>query len=340
MLLTCPNCGTQYVVKDGAIPSQGRQVRCASCKHSWHQDPDREHGADEVATAPIPPPIDHQPEVSGEPERESFAEAAFIEPRSGPEAEEQAYEAAMAADAPPSEVTAPSVEEDSALPADDRHEAPAYGEPPPPTSYEAMPEPAERDPAPVVPNYEPAPASEPVELQQQAGPTESAPDWREPPQGEAQDDEFSPFAARDDELKPRRRNPVLTLLLIALLVGGIAAAFWFLAPAEWKARIGLADSRTSPLALITTHMDRQKLESGNELLTVTGRVINPTSEDQPVPPLQAQLKSRGGQVVYSWTIAPPARSLPPGASASFNSAEVNVPPGGDELTISLGAPKA
>ena len=87
-------------------------------------------------------------------------------------------------------------------------------------------------------------------------------------------------------------------------------------------------------------MDRQRLESGNELLTVTGRVINPTDQDQPVPPLQAELRSSTGQVVYSWTIAPPARSLPPGASASFNSAEVNVPPGGDELTITLGSPRA
>ena len=96
----------------------------------------------------------------------------------------------------------------------------------------------------------------------------------------------------------------------------------------------------SPLALVTTHMDRQRLESGNELLTVTGRVINPTSKEQQVPPLQAQLKTRAGKVVYSWTIAPPARTLPPGSSASFNSAEVNVPPGGDELTITLGAPNA
>ena len=94
---------------------------------------------------------------------------------------------------------------------------------------------------------------------------------------------------------------------------------------------------TSPLALVTTHMDRQRLESGNELLTVTGRVINPTSKEQDVPPLQAQLKTHAGQIVYSWTIAPPARSLAAGASASFNSAEVNVPPGGDELTITLDA---
>ena len=40
MILTCPNCGTQYVVKDGAIPPEGRHVRCAACKHSWHQDPE------------------------------------------------------------------------------------------------------------------------------------------------------------------------------------------------------------------------------------------------------------------------------------------------------------
>ena len=118
----------------------------------------------------------------------------------------------------------------------------------------------------------------------------------------------------------------------------LAGAFWFFAPPEWKARLGLAAVGTSPLALVTTHMDRQRLESGNELLTVTGRVINPTSKEQQVPPIQAQLKTKTGKVVYSWTIAPPARSLPAGASASFNSAEVNVPPGGDELTISLGGP--
>lgn len=39
MILTCPACQTRYVVPDSAIGGSGRQVRCASCKNSWHQEP-------------------------------------------------------------------------------------------------------------------------------------------------------------------------------------------------------------------------------------------------------------------------------------------------------------
>ena len=287
MILTCPNCGTQYVVKDGAIPPQGRQVRCASCKHSWHQDPERE------------------PDVELPSEGETLAEATVIEPRTGPEAEQRAYEEAIV-----------DSQEESA----------------------PEPEPAEWREEPAEPVS--APESLPDNPQGAAVAAEPQADWREPPQPEPQADDFGPFPAREDEIEPRRRSRLAGLALVVLVVAAVAAAFWFLAPPEWKARVGLASGGASPLALVTTHMDRQRLESGNELLTVTGRVINPTDQDQQVPPLQAELRSRTGQVVYSWTIAPPARSLPPGASASFNSAEVNVPPGGDELTITLGSPNA
>jgi predicted Zn finger-like uncharacterized protein len=298
MILTCPNCGTQYVVKDDAIPPEGRQVRCAACKHSWHQDPDLGAGAEQppanVADAALEP--SPEPEAlseAGEPqEDESVAEATMIEPRSGPEIEERAYEENVIEGGGDTET--------------------AGGGPAEPT--QAEPE--------AVATEEAAPA-----------------DWNEPPHAEAAPDIFSPFAD-EGEVEPRRRSGLLTILIVLLLIVAAAAAFWFFAPPELKARLGLGIAGTSPLALVTTHMDRQKLESGNELLTVTGRVINPTTQEQDVPPLQAQLLSRGGKVVYSWTIAPPARTLPAGASASFNSAEVNVPPGGDELRITLGPPRA
>jgi predicted Zn finger-like uncharacterized protein len=297
MILTCPNCGTQYVVKDGAIPPQGRQVRCASCKHSWHQDSEAQPEEDD---RPVEEVI-----ASDDDGDESVAAATLIEPRSGPEAEERAYEEALV-----------GTEERAAVVETEGDASTVLADPAPPPDI----------------------AGDRVEFEpDRAAATE--PDWREPPEAEAQDDSFSPFPNRPEE-QPRPGRRILRSILLVLLVAAIAAAFWFFAPTEWKARMGLGAAASSPLALVTTHMDRQRLESGNELLTVTGRVINPTSESQAVPPLQAQLKTKTGQIVYSWTIAPPARSLPPGASARFNSAEVNVPPGGDELTISLGPPKA
>lgn len=305
MILTCPNCGTQYAVKDGAIPPQGRQVRCAACKHSWHQDSEESAAVEQPESEPEAAPEPSSP-VMEEPveeamvtaeDEESIVEATLIEPRSGPEAEERAFEeAAMEAEETPEELA----EVPSALAAE--------------------------------PDRQPDP--EPIQ------PAAMESDWREPPEAEAQADEFSPFAVRDDEEMPKRRSRIWLILLLVLLIAAGAAAFWFLAPPEWKTRIGLGSTGASPLALVTTHMDRQRLESGNELLTVTGRVINPTTEAQSVPPLQAQLRSSKGALVYSWTIAPPARTLAPGASASFNSAEVNVPPGGEELTITVGPPKA
>ena len=301
MILTCPSCGTQYVVKDGAIPPEGRQVRCAACKHSWHQEPESDAGTLELSEASEVTQGDAQPApeiaeetgsaVAQEPEAEadaadedeSFAEAALIEPRSGPEAEERAYEEAVI-----------EGEADPAPPSDSAAEEPA------------------------------------------------AEDWREPPEAEPASeaetapDSFSPFVAEDEEA-PRRRGGLSKFLIALVVIVALAVAFWFLAPADLKAKMGLASAGASPLQVSNPpHVERIQLASGYLLLTVSGRVINPTGREQVIPPLNAKLTNQAGKLVYSWTIAPPARSLGAGESASFNSAEVNVPPGGEYLTITLG----
>ena len=48
MILTCPECETQYFADDNTIGESGRTVKCATCGHSWFVGPD---GASESANA-------------------------------------------------------------------------------------------------------------------------------------------------------------------------------------------------------------------------------------------------------------------------------------------------
>ena len=293
MILTCPECATKYVVKDGAIPPGGRQVRCASCKHSWHQDPEAANEAGE-----------------GE---QSIAEAAMIEPRSGPEAEERAFAEAALSDREPAPL------------ADDADVTAAASE----TVGDSEPAaPPERD-------EWPATGSDGgIEGETPAAPaSEPASEWlggAAPPSAV----EFEPFYEPEAVEAQRRRVPVIAWLL--LLAAVLAAAAWFLAPESLRERLGLAGAVGTELKVMVTNHDRQRLASGNQLFAVSGRVINPTDEEQKVPRLKAELLDASKQkVVYSWIIDPPAPTLAPGTSASFNSAEVDVPEGGVYLHLTL-----
>ena len=271
MILTCPACGTSYTVKDGAIPAEGRQVRCASCRHSWFQRPE---GTEQPAS-PLP----------------------TAEPAPVPETLRAAAATAEAdSDAP-------------AQPVEEQALSPALG-------AMVAADPVFREP--------PEEAEEAVDRLLPGDVEERA----HPPAVDVFD-----FHEREE---PRGRRAIWPLL-IALLVAAALAA-WFLAPPAWRSKVGFGAAEQTPLLLQVRSSDRQQLASGNELFAVSGRVINPTDQPQAVPPLRAELRDGAGKLIHGWTIAAPARLLPPGASASFNSAEVNVPEGAERLTVTLGPP--
>ena len=278
MILTCPSCGTQYAVKDGAIPSGGRKVRCASCGHSWHQLPDHEGAPeDQIEPETVPqPPSDVPVSAVSEPE--------FREAPAGQESDQEGFGPA-----------------EGGVPDADLADPPMAVPVPPPDSEV----------------WSPAAGEELWE-----------PDKEIPDQ-----DEIDSFTSETGE--DRKRNWLMGAIIAVVLVVAIVGALWAFAPDSVRQRIGFASAGPTPLQIAPGTPERQKLASGNELVVVSGRVINPSAKVQPVPPIEAELRDKSGRLLYSWTIAPPARTLPPGGSATFNSAEMNVPPSGLDSTVTL-----
>jgi predicted Zn finger-like uncharacterized protein len=307
MILTCPACGTRYAVKDGAIPPGGRQVRCASCKNSWHQDPEGEEA---------------QPRQGvGAGEEDGTAPQATAEAASHPRGETERAPADPALgdyahpDVPMGDVERTEDPDSSPLP-----EAGPVGLVPE-TEASPLPEPEAEPPVMTEPVAEPEP--EPVLPTSPGTPMAAV---NADPQAQqlagSPSDDFADYGYGQHEAEAPRRRGLVGLLLALLLIAALVAAFWFLAPVEWKQRLGIAQSDNSPLVVQLDETNRRTLASGNELLEVTGKVINPTDQPQRVPQIEAMLRSLQQKVVYRWTIPPPAPVLAPGGSATFNSAEL------------------
>lgn len=152
-----------------------------------------------------------------------------------------------------------------------------------------------------------------------------------------------PFRPRKN---PARRWTIAAALAGLALVGGIVAVQVFGTPtlaAQVGSMLGLKIGTFEVPLLIQMPRkpDRRTLETtGAELFTVSGRIINPTNTTQRVPDILAELRDLQDRVVYGWTITPPKRTLGPGESVEFDSAEVNVPNNARKISLSFSGVKA
>ena len=137
-----------------------------------------------------------------------------------------------------------------------------------------------------------------------------------------------PFRARRN---PARMWTIVSIVAAALMLSAVAAISWFGFP---NLSAG-ADANTFDVEPIGKPQ-RQKLASGNDLLTLTGRITNLTDEVQRVPQIRAELRDSSRRVIYSWSISAPVTELGPRQSSTFNSAELDTPRGAVSLHLSTG----
>ena len=192
------------------------------------------------------------------------------------------------------------------------------------------------------PTPEQAAAEPPVPVPDAAAPrpeVPAPPSWtqteEEPaaqPEAEAAYDDWEPGR------KPRRnRARMWTIIAIVaglLMVGGVVALQVFGLPAAVQ-RIFLPVQDANALTINGT-IERSRLESGQDLLVLHGQITNTSDQTQRVPQIRAELRDAAGQIVYTWSIAPPVPEVGPRHTQRFDSANRDVPAGGRQLSLSFG----
>lgn len=64
MILSCPACATRFMLEEALLPSTGRKLRCAHCRHVWHQSPDTGDTLSAGASSAKPAPAAETPPIA------------------------------------------------------------------------------------------------------------------------------------------------------------------------------------------------------------------------------------------------------------------------------------
>lgn len=138
---------------------------------------------------------------------------------------------------------------------------------------------------------------------------------------------------------PARRWTIIAVTAACLMVAATAGLYYFGLP-SWAQGLGLPGSTAEPDLIIELppNQDHRELADGTIYFAASGVIINPTDREQRVPPILAELRDAQGTIVYSWTIKPPVRVLPPNEKANFSEAKLDIPRRATQLTVSWALP--
>ena len=201
--------------------------------------------------------------------------------------------------------------------------------PPPPA---ASPPPPPPPPPPAEPVQREFPEPPPVEVASPPPPPPPAPVIR--PGVEEEGDPFAHEAPFRPRRNPAKMWTAIAVALFLVLGAGIGALVYW-GPPGIATSLGFgAEGADGALDVqLVRQPERRTLASGHELLSITGRIVNLTDEEQDVPDIRAELRNAQGAVVYDWTIQAPQRTLPPRETVEFNSAEIDIPRAAEELNL-------
>jgi predicted Zn finger-like uncharacterized protein len=167
-------------------------------------------------------------------------------------------------------------------------------------------------PPPPPPPPEPEPVPEPV----------AAPIW-------------TPSATPEPERPSTRGAWAATIVFVLLVLAALALT----APGGLRGFDPLARVEpVQPGSALVLKLDEPiwgEVLDGSSVLTLTGRLTNPTRQPLDVPPLAAEVRSADGQLLAQWLSPPPALTLAPGGEAAFDTAGVDVPEGAATVRLSF-----
>lgn len=199
---------------------------------------------------------------------------------------------------------------------------------------EAASAPALQPPAP--PPLPPLPIEQVTPHPVPVGPTPTASDFTV--SSESGDAGFDAYA-HSPPFRRRRNSARLwtyATAAIALVLTAALGGLWWYGPERTAALLGIKSAGfETPLLIMSQVHPSQRTPSGNELLPVSGRIVNSAESVQPVPDILVEILDVHGRVVYSWTIPHPAATIAPRGSLPFNSATVDPPQSAVKLRFSF-----